>query len=315
MRSTLVRWERQQSAEPRDKWLPVGSLTPLMFAGRDSCAPCVSILADAGGDVDSQDPDGYTPLLFALINGHYDAAAALLEKGANPNLKHKSGETPLYAAVDCHTMPVSNRPSPKETDNVLTSLDVIKLLIAKGADVDAQLSRQIPYRTKLDRGDDTMLAAGTTPLLRAAKAADHVVMKVLLDAGADINLSRNSSNINPLMAATGVGTKEEDSTGRHKTQADIIATIKIAMKAGVDVNAADSSGRTALYGAALQGYDEVIQFLADNGADLFAKDRNGRSALDAASGKVPGLGFDGSASLPHDNAADLLRKLMAAAGK
>ncbi|HEX4996999.1 MAG TPA: ankyrin repeat domain-containing protein [Terriglobia bacterium] len=310
MRSNEVRWERQQTAEPRDKWLPLGNLTALFLAARDSCVDCIPILADAGGDVNATDPDGYTPLLFALINGQYDAAAALLNKGADPNLAHKSGETPLYAAVDCHTMPISNRPSPKETDNRLTSLDVIRLLLEKGADVNAQLSRQIPYRTKLDRGDDTMLAAGTTPFLRAAKAADHVVMKVLLEHGADATIA--SRTINPLMAAAGVGTKEEDTTGRHKSQTDIIEAIKLCLAAGIDINAADSSGRTALYGAALQGFDDVIQFLADHGADLFAKDRQERTALDAASGNVPGLGFDGSASVPHESAAALLAKLMEA---
>jgi ankyrin repeat protein len=307
MRSNQVQWERQQTAEPRDKWLPLGNLTPLLLAARDNCVACIPILADGGADVNATDPDGYTPIMFAIINGHYDAAAALLEKGANPNLLHKSGSAALYAAVDFHTMPNSNRPSPKETDNHITSLDLIKLLLAKGANVNAQLSRQIPYRTKLDRGDDTMLGAGTTPFLRAAKAADVVVMKLLLENGADPKLFRA---INPLQAAAGVGTKEEDTTGRHKTQAEIIEAIKICMKAGIDINAADQSGRTALYGAALQGYDDVIQFLADNGADLFAKDRNGRTALDAASGKVGGLGFDGSASVPHESAAALLRKLM-----
>jgi ankyrin repeat protein len=312
MRSNQVRWERQQTAEPRDKWLPLGSLTPMLIAARDSCVACIPILADAGGDLNAADPDGYTPLMFALINGHYDAAGALINKGADVNLAHKSGSTPLYAAVDFHTMPNSNRPSPKETDDKLSSLDIIKMLLAKGANVNAQLSRQIPYRTKLDRGDDTMLGQGTTPLLRAAKAADHVVMKLLLDNGADPTLSKA---ITPLMAAAGVGTKEEDTTGRHKTEADIIEAIKVCMAAGIDINAADSSGRTALYGAALHGYDSVIQFLADHGADLLAKDRQGRTALDAASGKVPGLGFDGSASVPHDSSAALLKKLMAAKGQ
>jgi ankyrin repeat protein len=154
-----------------------------------------------------------------------------------------------------------------------------------------------------------MLGAGTTPFLRAAKAADVVVMKLLLENGADPTLARN---VNPLMAAAGIGTKEEDTTGRRKTQAEIIEAIKLCMKAGIDINAADSTGRTALYGAALHGYDDVIQFLADSGADLLAADRQGRTALDAASGKVPGLGFDGSASIPHDSAAALLKKLMAA---
>ena len=65
-------------------------------------------------------------------------------------------------------MPISNRPAPKEIDNELTSLDLIKVLLDRGASANAQLKTQQPYRTKLDRGDDTMLTTGTTPLLRAA---------------------------------------------------------------------------------------------------------------------------------------------------
>src|SRR5205823_1399471 len=113
-------------------------------------------------------------------------------------------------------------------------------------------------------GDDTMLGAGATPFLRAAKAGDVVAMRLLLDKGADAKLP-NRNGINPLMAAAGLGTKEEDTTGRHKTQADAIEAIKLCLDAGLDINAADSSGKTAMYGAALQGFDQVVQFLADHG--------------------------------------------------
>ncbi|HLQ78597.1 MAG TPA: ankyrin repeat domain-containing protein [Terriglobia bacterium] len=309
--SSVVKWERQQSAEPREKWMPLGGLTPMMFAAREGCAACVPILASAGGDVNAADPDGYTPLILALMNGQYDAAGALLEKNADPNLAHKTGVTPLYAAVDAHTMPESNRPSPKEIDNDLTSFDVIKALVAHGANVNAQLKQQQPYRTKLDRGDDTMLGAGTTPLVRAAKAADTDVVKFLLEKGADPKLA-GRGGVTPLMAAAGVGTKDEDTTGRHKTAAEMIDTIKLLMAAGLDINAAESTGRTALHGAALQGFDPVVQFLVDNGAKLDAKDRNGRTPLDMAMGLAGGAGFDGTAGVAHESTATLIRKLMAA---
>src|SRR5262249_43640068 len=256
------------------------------------------------------DQDGITPLISALINGHYDVAGVLLEKGADPNIADRTGRTPLYSAVDFHTMPQDNRPAPKEIDNELTSLDVIKKLLASGANVNAQLKSQQPYRAKLDRGDDTMLGAGTTPLLRAAKAGDVVAMRVLLDKGADVKAA-NRNGINPLMAAAGLGTKEEDTTGRHKTQPEAIEAIKLCLDAGVDVNAVDGSGRTALYGAALQGFDQVVQFLAEHGAKLDLKDRQGRTALDAALGKAGGLGFDGSSSVTHESTAALIQKLMA----
>lgn len=309
-RSNQVKWERQQSAEPRDKWMPLGDLTPVMFAAREGCAACVTVLAKAGADVNAADPDGYTPLIFALMNGHYDAAGALVDAKADPNLAHKSGVTPLYSAVDDHTMPESNRPSPKEIDNDRTSFDIIKALVAAGANVNVQLKAQQPYRTKLDRGVDTMLGAGTTPLIRAAKAGDAVVVKFLLEKGADAKLA-GRNGVNPLMAAAGIGTKEEDATGRHKTAADMIETIKLLLAAGVDINAVETTNsRTALHGAALQGYDAVVKFLVDSGAKLDAKDKNGKTPLDMATGAAGSAGFDGSAVVLHESTAKLIKQLM-----
>jgi ankyrin repeat protein len=308
--SAVNKWERQNSAEPREKWLPLGGLTPLEFAARQGCAACIPVLVEKGADINATDQDGITPLLSALINGHYDAASVLLEKGANPNLADRTGRTPLYSAVDNHTMPASNRPSPKEIDNETTSLDLVKALVARSANVNAQLKQQIPYRTKLDRGDDTMLTTGTTPLLRAAKAGDVTVMKVLLEKGADPKLATRNG-VNPLMAAAGLGSKEEDTTGRRKTQADSIEAIKLCLQAGIDINAVDSRGQTALHGAAFWGSDEVVQFLVDHGAKLDVKDRNGKTPLDAAMGLAGGVGFDGASSAPRPSTTALIQKLLA----
>jgi ankyrin repeat protein len=309
-RSNVNNWERQNSAEPREKWLPLGGLTALEFAARDGCVACIPVLVEAGADIDAPDQDGITPLLSAVINGHYDVAGVLLEKGANPNVADRTGRTPLYSAVDFHTMPASNRPSPKEIDNENTSLDVINRLLAKGADVNAQLKQQQPYRTKLDRGDDTMLGAGTTPLLRAAKAGDVTAMKLLLAQGADAKLATRNG-INPLMAAAGLGTKEEDTTGRRKTQAEAIEAIKLLLEAGVDINASDTRGQTALHGAAFWGYDDVVQFLVDRGARLDVKDKQGRTPLDSAMGLAGGVGFDGASSVSRPGTAALIKKLLA----
>ena len=310
-RSSVNNWERQNTAEPREKWLPLGGFTAMHFAAREGCAGCVPVLAAAGADVNATDEDGITPLISAIINGHYDVAGVLLQTEADPNIADRTGRTPLYAAVDFHSMPVDNRPAPKELDNELTSLDVIKALLSRGANVNAQLKTQQPYRAKLDRGDDTMLTTGATPFLRAAKAGDVAAMRLLLEKGADAKLATRAG-INPLMAAAGLGSKEEDTTGRHKTQSDAIEAIRLCLDNGVDINAADSSERTAMYGAALQGSDQVVQFLADNGAKLDTKDGRGRTPLDAALGLAGGLGFDGSASVPHDSTAALIKKLMAA---
>ena len=324
-RSAGQQWERQTTAEPREKWLPPGGLTPLLFASRQGCVECARILVEAGADVDATDPDGISPLLSAMINGHYDVAGLLVEKRANPNIADASGRTPLYSAVDFHTMPASNRPAPRVVDNKLTSLDLVKTLLAHGANPNAGLKKQQPYRTKLDRGDDTMLGAGTTPFLRAAKAADVAVMRMLLEHGANPKLATGSDTvndvsaanrrvaggINPLMAAAGVGTKEEDTVGRSKTETDAIEAIKLCLLAGIDINAADGQGRTALHGAAFMGFDQVVRFLADEGAKLDVKDGRGFTPLDTALGLAGGVGFDGRASNPHPSTAALLRQLMA----
>jgi ankyrin repeat protein len=198
--SALRDWERQSTAEPRQKWLPVGALTPIYFASRDGCVGCIPLLAEAGARLDVQDAEGVTPLVSSIINGHYDTAAALLEAGADPNLADNDGRAPLFAAVDFNTMPASNRPAPYVLENRVSSLDLIEMLLAAGADPNAQLGRQQAFRTKLDRGNDGVLSTGTTPLLRAAKAADLAAMRVLLDAGADPALATRAG-VDPLMAA------------------------------------------------------------------------------------------------------------------
>lgn len=309
-RSNLQKWERQTTAEPREKWLPPGSFTPLHFAAREGALESARVLVEAGADVNAVDPDGISTMLIAIINGHYDVASYLLEHGTDPNLADKTGRTALYSAVDFHTMPMSNRPSPKDINNKVTSLELIQQLLAKGANVNAQLKTQQPYRVKLDRGDDTMLTTGTTPLLRAAKAADLAAMKVLLEKGADAKLATRAG-INSLMAAAGVGTKEEDSTGRFKTEEETIEAIGLLLNAGLDINAANNNGQTALHGAAQWGKNKVVAYLASKGAKLDVKDKRGFTPLDTALGKAGGVGFDGSTGEVHESTAALLRQLAA----
>jgi ankyrin repeat protein len=325
-RSSIREWERQVTAEPREKWLPRGGLTPLLFAAREGCLDCARMLIDAGADKNATDPDGMSALVLAIINGHYDVGGVLIEKGTDPNLADYTGRTALYAAVDLNTMPSSNRPAPKVLHNRLTALDLIRMLLDRGANPNARLKRQQPYRTKLDRGADTMLGAGTTPFLRAAKAADVPAMRLLLERGADPRLANGSDipvdvnaaprrlpgGINPLMAAAGLGTREEDTTGRRKTEADAIEAIRICLEAGVDINAVDGRGQTALHGAALQGFDQVVKFLADNGARLDVKDSRGLTPLDMAMGQGGGFGFGGTVGVPRPTTAALLQQLIAA---
>ena len=82
------------------------------------------------------------------------------------------------------------------------------------------------------------------------------------------------------------------------------------LERGLPINATDASGRTALHGAALQGYDDVIKFLVANGAELDVKDAKGFTALDTALGRAGGFGFSGREGVVRPATAAVLRELM-----
>jgi len=208
----------------------------------------------------------------------------------------------------------SNRPAPKVLENRLSGLDVARIALDHGADVNARLKRLPPYRAKLDRGNDGMLGGGTTAFLRAAKAGDLPAMQLLLERGADPTLAPTRNGISPLMAAAGLGTSEEDTTGRQKTQAQAIEAIQLLLDRGLDINAKANDGQTAVHGAALQGYDDVIRFLASKGAALDTPDKDGFTPVDVALGKAGGFGFSGKEGVLREGTAALLHELMDATG-
>ena len=307
-RSTVVTWERQRSEEPRDKWLPPGGFTPLLLAAREGRIDAVKTLVELGANINEIDPDRHTALIIALINGHFDVAAALIETGIDINAADKVGRTPLWAAVDAHTMPTSGKPMYRETDDTVTSLQVVELLLARGADVNAALRQQIPYRAKLDRGGDGVLGTGTTPLLRAAKAADAPVIKLLLEKGADPKATTRNG-VNAIMMAANVAAREEDMTGRNKTPQDIIDSVRLLLAAGTDIHGADNTGRTALHGAAIWGLTDVVKFLVESGGKLDTPDKRGLTALDASMGLAGGFGFDGRSGVAREETAKAIREL------
>ncbi|MES2606780.1 MAG: ankyrin repeat domain-containing protein [Pseudomonadota bacterium] len=307
--SNVEEWERQVTNEPRDKWLPPGGMSPLLFAAREDCLACIEPLLKSGANIDATTPKGISSLLIAIINGHYDVAYALAEAGANVNLNDDTNRSPLYAAVDFNIMRESNRPSPDVFTNEHTAFDLMGLLLDKGADVNVQLTKAPPFRLKLDRGTDSLLVAGTTPFLRAAKSADIDAMKLLLARGADPKLT-TAQGLDPLMTAANLATKESDTTGRYKTQAQVIEAIQLCLDNGLDVNAKANDGRTAVFGAATFGLNEVIQFLYDHGAIVDYKDKQGLAPLDAAMGKAGGFGFVGADGVYWESSVKLLESMI-----
>ena len=298
-RATVRDWQRRVTAEGRPKDMARGGLTPLLFAAREGCIECLKALLDKGADIDLPDPDGGTALVLTLLNGNWDTAKFLIEAGADVNLWDIYGQTPLYVAVDMNTLPVGRRVELPTMDRS-TGEDIVRLLLARGANPNAQLKLRPRYRNiPNDRYRDPMIVWGTTPLLRAAKAGDVPLLKLLLQHGALANLA-NSQGVTPLMAAAGDGHVHDPTRGRVRTEADALECYQSLRAAGADVNArtvlsiADAdlkvttaANRTALHAAASKGWNELVRRLVADGAVLDVIDSNGLSPIDYALGRFP----------------------------
>jgi len=323
-RSHVNDWPRQVTAEPRRMYRPFGGLTPLMFAARSGCPDCARHLVEAGADPDLSDPKGVTPLFLAVDNLHFDTAAYLIAAGANPNKWDWWGRTPLYSAVDLNTLPHGGRPDRPSLDTT-TSLEIVEQLLEAGANPNIQLKLYAPWRhIGDDRGCDSMLTTGATPLLRAAKTFDSGAIRLLIEHGAHLELP-NEGGITPLMAAAGFGSVECDPRGYgpgipHYLTPDVeqkaIEALALLLDAGADINArttsrlagARSAGRTALFGAAFWGWNDVARYLVERGARIDVADAQGLTPIDSALGRAGGHGRGSTIEVFADT-AELLETL------
>ena len=271
-----------------------------MYAAREGATDATRALADAGANLNLLDPEGTSALIIAIINGHWDTASVLIEKGADPNLADIKGMTPLYSAIDMHTLgDTFGRPYPAPPV-IEGSIPVVKMLLARGANPNARLKGPILKRV-YDAGDGR-LGEGATPLMRAARKCDVTVMKLLLDAGADPKLTQKSGN-NVLMLAAGAVTSGGDES-QHVSEEQALAAIKIGVAAGIDVNEANATGDTVMHTAATTGggLRSVIQFLADSGARLDIKNKARPHAARSRAACAP-------AQRSHDRAARAIEPL------
>ena len=307
-RSLVNNWARQVTAEPRMQARPAGGFTPLLYAARSGCQECVQLLLKAGADPNLGDPDGVTPLLESILNFHFDIAALLVSHGVDVDRWDTWGRSPLYAAVDLDSLPVGGRADRPSLDQT-SALQLIKLLLNAGANPNLQLKLFPPYRSlRDDRGADSILTVGATPLLRAAKGGDLPAIQLLLAHGANVELPTDTG-VSPLLAAAGVGSSALDTRGRYKTESEALTAVQALLAGGANVNEADHSGQTALHGAATWGWNDVVKVLAERHANLLAKDARGRTAVDVAMGSAGASGR--ASSQAHPETAALLRQLMA----
>jgi ankyrin repeat protein len=297
------------SSEPRAQPRPPGGMTAMLFSAREGCLDCVKALVEKGAKLDLADPEGVTPLMAAVFNARFDVAKYLIEKGANIDRWDWWGRSPLYLAVDYNTLPHGGRPDQPSLDETLP-IDIIRILLEKGANPNLQLKLLPPYRaTGADRGVDQMLSVGATPLLRAAKAMDAPAIKLLLEHGAIVDLP-NNQGMTPTLAASGMGSIDADTRG-YFTTPDVedraIASLELLLAHGGELNG--KAGRflqAPLHGAAFWGWNKVVEYLLSKGADINLTDGRGFTGLDYAMGRAGGNSRGGQRIDVHKDTGDFI---------
>ena len=309
-RSAWRNWERHVTAESRAKRTNAGGLTPLMYAARENCLECVNVLLRHHVDVDLPDPDGVAPMTIAIMNTNWDIAKRLIDAGADVNQWDIYGQAPLYAAV-VNSVPrppsiFGGGPVPKPLDppEQATPREVIALLLDKGANPNMQLFYRPAGRSSGGA------ARGATPLMAAAAEDSVDLVKLLLAHGADPRLYQ-ADNQTPMMVALG-GRGVFGGGGAANAQA-AVEVLKALHDAGTEVNIMSiqhhllrTRGGTALHFAVRAGSADAVKLLVSWGIDVNARDPDGLTALDYAMGRgyVP---FLAQRAPPEREIAKLLR--------
>ena len=301
-RGVVRNWDRKVTAEGRPKDMNRGGFTPLLYAAREGCVACVDELLKGKADINLEDPHGTTPLVLALMNMKFDTAKFLIEKGADITLWDYYGQTPLYVAVDMHQVPAGFRADVPSTDKT-DSMDIIHMLLDRGANVNVQLKLRPPVRSMLpgDRGADVrVLTTGATPLMRASVAADVPVMKVLLDHGALVDLPLSDGTTPFFATVLSAGTR-----AKFKTEDEALAAMRVLKAAGADPNARTVDS-TPLHTATTRSWKNVMKELVSYGVDINATDSDGLTALDYAMARIR-IGFLQQKPPVHMDLAKMLK--------
>lgn len=307
-----------------------GGFTPLLFAAQQGDLDTIRLLLAAGANVNEVTAEGDTPLLVASASGHESTSIFLIEHGADPNAADENGFTALHyslikgLALLCRVRIEKPYERPRVPHLVRPNMvELMKYLLAHGANPNARVKLPPtgnPPGDKLGRVSDVILAAGSvspvgaTAFLMAAATYDADAMRILVAGGADPLLT-TKENVTALMLTAGLNRSRTTGPLAEEEEIRALESAKAALEFGIDVNAADNRlGLTALHGAAFHGSSRIVQFLAEKGANLEAKDILGQTPLDKAANIQP-KGTDknvDAALLPlraHKSTADLLLQL------
>lgn len=252
--------------------LPSG-FTPLLFAVREGRLEVVKALLEAGADANDTikavdaprrpyggrlPPAGVSALLLAASNAHFELAAELLEAGADPNAE-LPGYTVLHALTAVRKPGIGDNDPAPEGSGRLSSIELVKKLVARGANVNATMTRRVNLNnTRLNEH-------GATPFMLAALTADVEMMRTLAELGAN-PLQTNVEGSTPLMAAAGLATRSPGEDAG--TESEVLEAVELALSLGADVNAVDINGETAVHAAAYKNLPKVVKLLTARGARI-----------------------------------------------
>jgi ankyrin repeat protein len=280
-------------------------MTALHYAARDGFAGAVEYLLEAGMNVNTPTAgDKSSPLLVAIVNGQYDIAMTLVEKGANVNQTNDDLMAPLFAVINNEWALRTWYPQPTAGHQQRTSyLQLIRRLAAAGADPNTRVKSHV-WHAAYNAGRMGVEFTGATAFWRAAYALDVEAMKLLVEVGADPTVPTmtfgsavrandqsgvpavpaGGTHIPPFHAASGVGYGTSRVAQQHQYVHDgwMPAAKYFLEELGVDVNIRDADGFTALHHAAARGDNAMIQYLVSKGANVMAVNRAGQTTVDMA---------------------------------
>ncbi len=312
-----------------------GGMTALLYAAREGQREAAAALLDGGADAGQRSADGTSPLLMTVLNGHFDLALELVERGADPGAAaFTDGATPLFATLQTQWAPKSNYPQPRAQDRQRAGhIEVLRALLEAGADPNPRLRTHLWYwefgLTKM--GIDL---TGATPFWRAAFAQDAEAMRLLVAHGADPNIPTRWPEVGMRERRQQDGRQQEDSglphippgapnawpihaaagggylglgafSVRNRPGQFMDAVRYLVEELGADVNQRDSWLYAPLHYAASRGDNELIEYLVSRGADVMAITRLGQSAADMARGGRAGF----FTRVPYPETVELLTGL------
>jgi uncharacterized protein len=282
----------------------------LLFSARVGDVDSARLLLKAGADPNDSQPDGAGALVLAAHSGNGHVAALLLEHGADPNALG-SGYTALHAAI------------------LRSDLPLVKALLARGANPSLRMTKGTPMRRDTTDWNLPATLIGSTPYLLAARFLEHDIMPVLVAGGADPGVTM-PNGATALMLAAGMGSSKTASRrgieiidfGKVEPESRVLDTVAAAIGPGVDLNAANQSGDTAVHVAAALGYDTVVRLLVERGARVNVKNTRGITPMLAAmfgstSGRgraaapagADSIGFERPIETAHPSTVELLKQL------